>query len=181
MICYLEGFNLSESTDMSPLAKLLFEVTSAFGTVGLSIADDSAPDLSYSFVLSTTSQVIICFLMYFGKFRGLPQTIELDAVQHLLQRRDSMLIRREVHFSEPTQTSRDDRLQFEGIRGATPVGTPRSTHSAPARRATQQVEVNSCHDLMSATQSTNRSCCTELPAGDDIARSQSEKEIGHHD
>ncbi|CUG92498.1 cation transporter, putative [Bodo saltans] len=120
IICYIEGFGLSTSAETSPLARLLFEVASAYGTVGLSISSGSASDVSFSYVLKVESQIIICVLMYFGKFRGLPQTIELDAVQHLLQRRDSQLIQRGVRFA----TEPDERRLWDGVRGATPVMGP---------------------------------------------------------
>jgi Trk-type K+ transport system membrane component len=124
IICYIEGFGIATTPDASPLMRLLFEISSAYGTVGLSIASASAPDLSFSFILRTESQVIIWFLMYFGKFRGLPQTIELDAVQHLLQRRNSQLIQRGVRFAEMVHTIREPsspQHEYEGVRDAPPT------------------------------------------------------------
>jgi hypothetical protein len=88
VIVYAEGQSITDSgTDSSPFARILFEISSAYGTVGLSLSSASASSVSYSAVLSPLSQVVIVVLMYFGKFRGLPQTIELDAVQHLLEYR----------------------------------------------------------------------------------------------
>lgn len=55
--------------------KILFEVVSAYGTVGFSLGAGSA---SYSFSGSLTaySQVAICFLMFLGRIRGLTDSID---------------------------------------------------------------------------------------------------------
>ncbi|MGQ9464305.1 MAG: TrkH family potassium uptake protein [bacterium] len=47
--------------------KLLFEVFSAFGTVGLSFGSNIKPSLSFSFDLSAISKLIIIFIMLSGR------------------------------------------------------------------------------------------------------------------
>ncbi|CEM02411.1 unnamed protein product [Vitrella brassicaformis CCMP3155] len=51
------------------LFAVLFEVISAYGTVGLSISDTN---LALSASLSTFSKLVLCFVMLLGRHRGLP-------------------------------------------------------------------------------------------------------------
>lgn len=54
---------------------VLFETTSAYGCVGLSVG---LPDQSYSFAggLHTASKVILCLVMLRGRHRGLPVAVD---------------------------------------------------------------------------------------------------------
>ena len=99
VISYAENVDLNSTADASPFTRILFEVSSAYGTVGLSLSSASNPAVSFSGVMSTLSQVVIMLVMYFGKFRGLPQTVELDRTQHLINRHRSSILRRRRSIS----------------------------------------------------------------------------------
>ncbi|KAL7723026.1 High-affinity potassium uptake transporter [Entamoeba marina] len=65
---------LYSSTHSSPANELLdvmFEVTSAFGTIGMSLGSFRFP-CSFSYELPPLGQIIICILMILGRHRGYP-------------------------------------------------------------------------------------------------------------
>ena len=86
VISYAENVDLSSTVDPSAFTRILFEVVSAYGTVGLSLALEAYPTVSYSGAVSMLSQCVIIIVMYFGKFRGLPPTVEVEQVQELIER-----------------------------------------------------------------------------------------------
>ncbi|CUI13119.1 membrane-associated protein, putative [Bodo saltans] len=87
-IAYLELNTLTSfMADDSPVLRLLFEVSSAYGTVGLSLSSSKAPTVSYSGIWSPASQVVVIALMYFGKFRGLPQDVSIHWVSRMIHAR----------------------------------------------------------------------------------------------
>lgn len=66
-------------------ARLIFEVTSAYGTVGLSLSALSYRNVSFSGSLSSRfSQLLILACMYAGKFRMLPANVDVADVERAL-------------------------------------------------------------------------------------------------
>ena len=53
---------------------IIFEVTSAFGTVGMSLGSLTARNASFSCDLSVKGQLCICILMILGRHRGFPSS-----------------------------------------------------------------------------------------------------------
>lgn len=106
VIAYIEDLSVTSTVDASPLTRILFEISSAYGTVGLSLASTRMPQVSYSGVLSYPSKTIILLVMYFGKFRGLPQTVELNHAMHVVEHhRVSQLRRQSTVFSSENRQS----------------------------------------------------------------------------
>jgi len=74
LICFAEGRALDEgSNNDTSVFKVIFEVVSAFGTVGFSMGYKDAP-YSYSGVLTTTSKFVMVVIMMLGRHRGLPSS-----------------------------------------------------------------------------------------------------------
>ncbi|KIM40298.1 hypothetical protein M413DRAFT_176376 [Hebeloma cylindrosporum] len=77
VICIIEKNNLENPANFGwfDIFRLLFELVSAYGTVGLSLG---IPDQNYSFAgsLHTLSKLIICLVMLRGRHRGLPVAID---------------------------------------------------------------------------------------------------------
>ncbi len=60
----------------SQFFKILFEVASAYGTVGLSLGTPEVPGASFSAEWRPVSKLILCLVMFLGKLRGLPEAID---------------------------------------------------------------------------------------------------------
>ncbi|CUG92492.1 cation transporter, putative [Bodo saltans] len=93
VIAYTESYTLNDGGDDAPVLRLLFEVTSAYGTIGLSLSSVQNPTVSYSVIFHPLAQFIILVLMYFGKFRGLPQTVSIHWVSRLVAARRVFFLR----------------------------------------------------------------------------------------
>jgi len=77
IISFAEGRQLDESiANNTSVFKVIYEVVSAFGTVGFSMGagPDGADPYSYSGVLTTTSKATIAVIMMLGRHRGLPSS-----------------------------------------------------------------------------------------------------------
>lgn len=84
IIAYAESGTMSDSSDEASALRMLFEIVSAYGTVGLSLSSVHQPNVAFSATWGTLSQFVLIVLMYFGKFRGLPQTVEIHWVSDLI-------------------------------------------------------------------------------------------------
>jgi Trk-type K+ transport system membrane component len=91
IIAYTENYYLADGRDDAPVLRMLFEISSAYGTVGLSLSSVEKPTLAYSAIWNPLAQFIVVLMMYFGKFRGLPQTVEIDWVVNLVNARREAL------------------------------------------------------------------------------------------
>ncbi|CUG92495.1 cation transporter, putative [Bodo saltans] len=87
IIAYTEKYYLADGGDDAPVLRMLFEVSSAYGTVGLSLSSFEKPTLAYSAIWHPLAQFMVVMMMYFGKFRGLPQTVEIDWVANIVNAR----------------------------------------------------------------------------------------------
>ncbi|BGP04531.1 hypothetical protein JCM10049v2_000333 [Rhodotorula toruloides] len=76
LICIVERHRIS-STDWPEVTifSLIFEIVSAYGTVGLSLGNNRTAT-SLAGVLSTLSKLIVCAVMLRGRHRGLPIAID---------------------------------------------------------------------------------------------------------
>eukprot|EP00397_Hematodinium_sp_SG-2012_P022010 GEMP01022773.1.p1 GENE.GEMP01022773.1~~GEMP01022773.1.p1 ORF type:complete len:576 (+),score=58.44 GEMP01022773.1:188-1915(+) len=59
--------------------RIVFDVISAYGTVGISLGAASSSE-SFSSMLSTGSQLLVCVAMFLGRIRGLPDSIDSSVV-----------------------------------------------------------------------------------------------------
>eukprot|EP00759_Apiculatamorpha_spiralis_P050350 PhF_6_TR462/c0_g1_i1/m.187 len=79
-ICILENppLNGDNITGTSVHTRLLFELASAYGTVGLTLPGPAQPALAFtaSFTYEFSKVMMLC-VMYCGKFRGLPQNVDV--------------------------------------------------------------------------------------------------------
>ncbi|KAF9485986.1 TrkH-domain-containing protein [Pholiota conissans] len=77
VICIIEKNNLENPLNYGwfNIFRVLFELVSAYGTVGLSLG---IPDQNYSFcgAFHTLSKLVICLVMIRGRHRGLPVAID---------------------------------------------------------------------------------------------------------
>ena len=78
------------------LYKIIYEIISAFGTVGLSLGYPNVSS-SFSSVLSPASKVIVILTMFMGRHRGLldsmkdQEMIECSAAELLKRAKDELL------------------------------------------------------------------------------------------
>ncbi|KZT21063.1 hypothetical protein NEOLEDRAFT_1139908 [Neolentinus lepideus HHB14362 ss-1] len=77
LLCIIERHNLDAKDNQSwfNIFVIIFELVSAYGTVGLSLGLPSA-NYSFSGALRPLSKLIICFVMIRGRHRGLPVAID---------------------------------------------------------------------------------------------------------
>ncbi|EGO00821.1 hypothetical protein SERLA73DRAFT_105229 [Serpula lacrymans var. lacrymans S7.3] len=77
LVCIIERGNLNDSKQQSwfNIFTIIFELVSAYGTVGLSLGQP-AQNYSFSGALSPLSKLIICIVMLRGRHRGLPVAID---------------------------------------------------------------------------------------------------------
>lgn len=77
LVCIVERDNLTKTADVEwfTIFTILFELVSAYGTVGLSLG---VPYANYSFsgALRPLSKLILCAVMLRGRHRGLPVAID---------------------------------------------------------------------------------------------------------
>jgi hypothetical protein len=58
------------------LWKILFEIVSAYGNVGLSLGIPDAPGESFAAAWTPLAKFILCIVMLFGRHRGMPDSID---------------------------------------------------------------------------------------------------------
>lgn len=92
IICIAESSHLDDQTDSRfTVFSVLFEIISAYGTVGLSLGyPDVDESLSYKF--TTVSKLVIIAMMIRGRHRGLPYSLDRAIMlpDSDMQRRDQM-------------------------------------------------------------------------------------------
>lgn len=73
-IAVAEANNLEEDQNVT-IFKILFEITSAYGTVGLSLGNASN-SMHFCSLWTRTSKVMLTGVMLLGRHRGLPESID---------------------------------------------------------------------------------------------------------
>lgn len=75
IICIAEGGKLDEDNPRFSVFSILFEIISAYGTVGLSLGYPNV-DQSLSYKFTTISKLVIIAMMIRGRHRGLPYSLD---------------------------------------------------------------------------------------------------------
>lgn len=121
IICIAEGPKLNENNPRFSVFSILFEIISAYGTVGLSLGyPNTNESLSYKF--TTLSKLVIIALMIRGRHRGLPYALDRaimlpdDAMKKRDQWQESHAIRRN-NTLEATMTNATDAASATGAMG----------------------------------------------------------------
>ena len=70
----MSSYSLEHQDASDVLLDVLFEVSSAFGTVGLSLGYRGSA-ASFSYILPTYGQLTICLTMLLGRHRGFPTNL----------------------------------------------------------------------------------------------------------
>lgn len=124
IIAIAEGNKIDKHNYRLSVFTILFEIISAYGTVGLSLGFPNV-DQSLSYKFTTVSKLVIIAMMIRGRHRGLPYTLDRaimlpdddmqrrDAVQehHAIQRAQTLdTAPTRTSFREGTSTGISDRL-----------------------------------------------------------------------
>ncbi|KAG8880238.1 low affinity potassium transporter [Tulasnella sp. 332] len=138
LVCIIERGPLNDPSSQGwfNIFTVLFELVSAYGTVGLSLG---LPDQNYSFsgALTPLSKFIVCIVMLRGRHRGLPVAIDRAVLlkgddfpdsmttekQYRLQGRPSQAPLEDARAHNDSTESNEKRTQQ-----ATPRRTPHSHH-----------------------------------------------------
>ncbi|CAK7898323.1 low-affinity potassium transport protein [[Candida] anglica] len=91
IICIAEGGKLDENNTKFTIFKVLFEIISAYGTVGLSLGYPGV-NASFSYEFTTISKLVIIAMMVRGRHRGLPYALDRAIMlpDDAMKRRDLM-------------------------------------------------------------------------------------------
>ncbi|CAF3379297.1 unnamed protein product [Rotaria sp. Silwood2] len=111
LICAIEYRHMSPVDPNITVFKVIFEIISAFGTVGLTLG---YPNIASSFctVLSPASKTIIVATMLMGRHRGLlasmkdQETIEYSATDLLKQQREEVINKYQQNILDPNVINR---------------------------------------------------------------------------
>ncbi|CAF4309467.1 unnamed protein product [Rotaria sp. Silwood2] len=111
LICAIEYRRMAPVDPHITLSKIIFEIISAFGGVGMSLGYPNKTT-SFASVLSTGSKVILIATMLMGRHRGLlasmkdQEVIEYSAINILVRRREEYILQ--------SQTSRIREITVKG-------------------------------------------------------------------
>lgn len=120
IICIAEGNQLNENNYRFSVFSIMFEIISAYGTVGLSLGYPGInQSLSYEF--STISKLVMIAMMIRGRHRGLPYSLDRAIMlpDADMQRRDQAQENHAMHRAatlemHPTRSSHND-VQSTGV------------------------------------------------------------------
>ena len=144
IISIAEGGQLQSDPGVSLFA-CLFEIVSAYGTVGLSLGYPTN-DMSLSAEFSVVSKLVIIAMMLRGRHRGLPYDLDRAVLlpsESLHQKEDEDAARRVTRKSSNITEADIRRAAAEGVfdgildrdaLSTRPMSTPRSHQFSPASR-----------------------------------------------
>ncbi|TFY80691.1 hypothetical protein EWM64_g3316 [Hericium alpestre] len=128
LVCIVERGNLINPDNQSwfTVFNILFEIVSAYGTVGMSLGVPYA-NYSLSGAFSPLSKLIVCIVMLRGRHRGLPVAIDRAVMLPFEFRRDV----EEVDDHSPAATRRRSRsfLRVPTVSTGHNVGVPSPSQS----------------------------------------------------
>ena len=155
IIAIAEGKNIQNTNDYAfTMYSVLFEIVSAYGTVGLSLGYPNV-DTSFSAQFTVVSKLVIIAMQIRGRHRGLPYELDraillpsdslhekedADASRRMLQRRNSNLSQMEINghtmSRQPTRasaTGRDQEHTSPAELRKTGTHTSHGSHGSHAR------------------------------------------------
>ena len=155
IIAIAEGKNIQNTNDYAfTMYSVLFEIVSAYGTVGLSLGYPNV-DTSFSAQFTVVSKLVIIAMQIRGRHRGLPYELDraillpsdslhekedADASRRMLQRRGSNLSQMEINghtmSRQPTRasaTGRDQEHTSPAELRKTGTHTSHGSHGSHAR------------------------------------------------
>jgi Trk-type K+ transport system membrane component len=146
LIAIVEGNRLENTNDYAfTLFSVLFEIVSAYGTVGLSLGYPGV-NTSFSGQMKTLSKLIIIAMQLRGRHRGLPYALD----------RAILLPSESLHQKENEDATRRARRNsiavFEGSDGLTRTGTGlsrRSSHSSARPTVSEHFRPNQLKRILS--------------------------------
>ena len=103
LVCIVERGHILRADPGFDVFSVLFEVTSAYGTVGLSTGVPGQ-DYSLSGSFASLSKVVMLFVMVRGRHRGLPLAID----RSILLPGEELMQRLDTEYAERGQASQDD-------------------------------------------------------------------------
>jgi potassium uptake Trk family protein len=110
LICVIERGHIRNGDPGFTEFSVLFEVTSAYGTVGLSTGVPGQ-DYSLSGSFASLSKVVMLFVMVRGRHRGLPLAIDRSILlpgEELMRRMDAEYSEKGVYLQEEVEQLRED-------------------------------------------------------------------------
>ncbi|GKT28161.1 Cation transporter like protein [Aduncisulcus paluster] len=94
IICSIESSKMDNDQYNTPF-RVMFEIASAYGNVGLSLGHPSC-DVSFVGIMSSLSKIIIMCVCLLGRHRGLPQSVDSAISVSLLSRDAPSVINRHL-------------------------------------------------------------------------------------
>jgi len=129
LLCIIERTPLMDTSDVSwfNIWALIFELVSAYGTVGLSLGIPTA-NYSLSGALHTTSKLILCAVMIRGRHRGLPVTLDRAVLLPREFQRHEEATPDVVHYRRDQNVGFPGEKVGEGDMQESPVDAPFTGH-----------------------------------------------------
>lgn len=158
IICLAEGGKLSDNDVNFSVFSVLFEIISAYGTVGLSLGYPHINE-SFSYEFNTISKLVIIAMMIRGRHRGLPYSLDRAIMfpSAKMERRDDLQAKNALKRSK---TSDPDAHNHNLLRKITRSLThnqsgfsrrPSTGNTAFPRSSSRLLESNSSHHVDSMT------------------------------
>jgi len=128
LVCIIERHGLDDEDNASwfNIFNILFELVSAYGTVGLSLGLPTA-NYSFSGALRPLSKLIICLVMIRGRHRGLPVAIDRAVMLPDIKSEDQRSFRRRLSTVENLSAYGGDGLSVNRTNTIAPSVTGKET------------------------------------------------------
>ncbi|QRV98028.1 potassium/sodium transporter [Ceratobasidium sp. AG-Ba] len=145
LVCIIERAQImNPDASWFDIFAIIFELTSAYGTVGLSLGLPTA-NYSFSGALKPLSKLVICVVMLRGRHRGLPHAIDRAVVlpRELMSDRTvngSNASNLDLHGNRPNQNGNPDA--YEGAHS-----TGRATHGVDLKHRTNTL-LSPVHEIL---------------------------------
>ncbi|CAI4034299.1 hypothetical protein SMKI_10G0860 [Saccharomyces mikatae IFO 1815] len=139
IICICEGDKIKDVQQPNfNVFAILFEIVSAYGTVGLSLGYPNT-DQSFSRQLTTLSKLVIIAMLIRGKNRGLPYSLDRaiilpsDRLEHI-DRLEGMKLKRQTRSNTEDPMTEHFKRSFTDVKHRWGVLKRKTTHSRNSKR-----------------------------------------------
>ncbi len=105
-----------------PIFKSLFEVVSAYGTVGLSLGTGySEWPLAFSSLWHNGAKIVLCIAMILGRHRGLPESVDRavqlpNLMQKHINKNQNVTANNNNINGDNNNNNREDRTSIEYVK-----------------------------------------------------------------